>query len=62
MINHPLVVRGGNLDVELYQLLDLLLCDLVALLLERPVLLCGVLGLVVHLVKVTHVVVWHHRL
>ena len=62
MVNHPFVVGGSHLDISLDDLYDLLLGYLIVLFLEAPVLFCGVLGLVIHWVKVADIPVWDHSL
>ena len=61
-INDPLAVAGRNVDLVLLQEVDGRLGDFVELLLEGPVLLVGVLGLVIERINMLDVVVGHHTI
>lgn len=60
MVNYPLIVRGGHLDVMRDQLLYLLFCYLVVLVLETPVLFGCVLNLLVHGIEVPNIAIGHN--
>jgi hypothetical protein len=62
MVNYPLVVRGGYLNVVSDQLLYLFFRYLVILVFEAPILFSSVLDIVVDGVKVPNVAIWHNGL
>ena len=62
VINDPLEVIWGNLDVSVSQFLDLLLSALIHFLFELPALLVSVLLLVISWLDVFDVVVWYYLL
>jgi hypothetical protein len=60
VVNYPLVVRRGHLNVVSDQLLDLFFRYLVVLVFEAPILFGSVLDIIIDWVEVPYVAIWHY--